>query len=80
MKKCKCCELENSILEYIARNPRCTITEISRNINCKYIEVYRALEGREDSRANIGLVNNNYVRVVPGISSKGRLCWKYELI
>lgn len=81
MKKCKCCELENSILEYISKHPRSSIAEISVGIDTSYISCWRALEGRQGSLSQIGLVANNYVRVVPAINTTtGRLCWKYTLI
>jgi hypothetical protein len=83
MKTCNAensCHLENLIIEYLKRNPRSSIVDIAMNISYPYIEIYRVLNGRQGSLSNIGLVSNNYVKVVPGISSKGRLCWHYEVI
>jgi hypothetical protein len=81
MKHCsKCCELEPLVLDYINKNPRCSIEDIARSIGCHYMTIYRILEGRKDSRSIIGLVNSGAVKVVAGISSKGRLCWTYEAI
>lgn len=83
MSKCRttsCYELEQLVIEYLTDNPKSSIDEIAEFLDVNRIAIYRVIEGRKNSRSNIGLVNNNVLRCLPGINYKNnRLVWLYEL-
>lgn len=84
MRKCNdltCVQIENMIVEWLRENPKSSIEEISSALGLNYSMVRKVIEGKPGSRASIGLLENGYVRALPGINYKNnRLVWLYQIV